>query len=516
MEWDQTYGGVDAEFAKSIIQTSDGGYAMLGDTYSFGAGDSDFWLVKTDGSGNIEWSQTYGGTGSDYGYSVIQTNDGGYALAGYSNSFSGNILDSDFWLIKTDAAGNIEWSHTYGGTGWDVAFSAVQTVDGGYALAGNGFAHLVKTDANGNFLWSNTYGEAASHDVRSVVQTDDGGYALGGYTMPVLYADFWLVKTDSDGNLQWEQTYDRAGANDAGYSVVQTSDGGYAIAGTTGDPPFFDIWLVKTDATGNLQWDQTYGGAGDDGTFSVIQTIDDGYAVGGWTSTYGAGNGDFWLIKTDATGNIQWSQTYGGTGWDSAWSVVQTNDGGYALAGTTESFGAGSIDFYLVKVRYERDVAVTGITLSKTVVGQGFTVQIYADVENQGSHTETFDVTLYANLLIIQTQTITLDSGASTTLTFTWNTASYGINAYAISAYAWPVPDETLLEDNTLVGGTVAVTIPGDVTGDFLVNIMDAAQLGLNWLHLVPPAPANVDINGDGIINVADATQIGLHWQQHP
>jgi len=161
-EWNKTYGGTSNDVAWSAVQTWDGGYALAGYTESFGAGDSDFWLVKTDSSGNIQWNKTYGGTNTDYAHSVVQTWDGGYALAG--DTWSLELDDADFWLVKTDSSGNMQWSKTYGGTNYDC--------------------------------------------VRSVVQTWDGGYALAGYTYSFGAgdSDFWLVKTDSSGNIQWNKT----------------------------------------------------------------------------------------------------------------------------------------------------------------------------------------------------------------------------------------------------------------------------------------------------------------------
>jgi len=185
--WSQTYGGTSIDSAEAMVQTSDGGYALAGYTTSFGAGGYDFWLVKTDGYGNLEWNQTYGGAGIEHAYALVETSDGGYAIAGGS------------LLVKTDTYGNLEWNQTCGGA----AYSLVETSDGGFALAG----------------------ETASFNV-------------GNY-------DFWLVKTDANGNVEWNQTYGGA-EPDRAYSLVETSDGGYAIAGNTND----DFWLLKTDEYG--------------------------------------------------------------------------------------------------------------------------------------------------------------------------------------------------------------------------------------------------------------------------
>jgi len=357
-EWSKTYGGTNDDDASSVVQTSDGGYAMAGWTLSYGAGGSDMWLVKTDASGNMQWSRTYGGTADDYANVLVQTSDGGYALAGYTTSYGAG--GADFWLIKTDSAGNLQWSKTYGGAYTDIANALIQTADGGYALAGltahypNADFLLVKTDSSGNAQWTRTYGGANYEHAYALVRTVDGGYALAGYTASYGAGadDFWLVKTDANGYAQWSKTYGGTWYDDA-CALVQTTDGGYAIAGNTvasvNSPTEF--LLVKTDSAGNTQWTQTYGGAFDNNAFALVQTLDGGYALAGHTwmgpplNTW-----DFWLVKTDAVGNAQWNKNYGGVDTDIAYALAQTNDGGYALAGYTKSFGTGNSDFWLVKV----------------------------------------------------------------------------------------------------------------------------------------------------------------------
>jgi len=357
--WNRTYGGANNDEAYALVQTNDGGYALAGRTRSFGSGfDDNFWLVKTDAAGNMMWNQTYGGTNNDVAGALVQTTDGGYALAGLTSSFGTGL--ADFWLIKTDAAGNTQWNQTYGGTNNDVAHALVQTTDGGYALAGYTYSSgagssdswLVKTDAAGNMMWNQTYGGTSGDEAYALVRTVDGGYALAGTTgsFGAGGADFWLVKTDSAGNAQWNQTY--GGYNhDMAYALVQTVDGGYALAGATRSfwPGGYRSWLVKTDSAGNVMWNWTYGGENNDIAYALVQTVDGGYALAGWTGSFGIGGYDFWLIKTNAGGNMMWNQTYGGTSWDGTYALVQTTDGGYALAGTTSSFGAGFDDFWLVR-----------------------------------------------------------------------------------------------------------------------------------------------------------------------
>ena len=310
----RTYGGANEDRAFSVQQTTDGGYIVAGLTNSFVASGSDIFLIKTDASGNIQWAKTYGET--DYYYLarfVQQTSDGGYIVAGYTYSFA---MGSDIFLIKTDENGNLEWAKTYGGTDWEEVYSVQQTSDGGYIVAGY------------------TYSFGA-----------DG-------------RDIFLIKTDENGNLEWAKTY--GGTNDEwAYSVRQTSGGGYIVAGYTYSfgAGGRDIFLIKTDANGNLEWAKTYGGTDFDYAYSVQQTSGGGYIVAGYTESFATGGGIF-LIKTDEFGNVQWSKTYGG---NRAYSVQQTSDGGYIVAGETHSFGAGYYDIFLIKTDANGDIGSCSI-----------------------------------------------------------------------------------------------------------------------------------------------------------
>ena len=298
MEWNQTY---EAFSAHSLVEASDGGYAIVG-----GNG-----LVKTDAYGNLEWNQTYGGPGVDLANSLIETSDGGYAIGGSFNpDYEDPFGDRDFWLVKTDSYGNMEWNRTYRDSPSNYCSDLVETNDGGYLLAGNTGRYLVeaniwiiKTDEQGNIEWDKRYGGREQSGANSVVKTSDGGYALAGY----LSQDFWLIKIDGSGNIKWNQTYSKSGVEEA-YSLVVTSDGGYALAGITtgaiGKQSYIDSWMVKTDTSGNEIWSQTYGGTGDQYLYSLIETSNGAFALAGFkTSTY-AGPPDLWLIKTDEYGNI--------------------------------------------------------------------------------------------------------------------------------------------------------------------------------------------------------------------
>ncbi len=257
--WERTFGGNKEDVGISVQQTSDGGFILLGVTESFGAGGGDFWLIKTDAEGKMLWEHTFGGEDWDYGFSVQQTSDGGFILLGGTYSFGAG--DSDFWLIKTDAEGKLLWEHTFGGEDWDYGFSVQQTSDGGFVLLGE----------------TKSFGAGDS--------------------------DFWLIKTDAEGKMLWERTFGGRDG-DGGISVQQTSDGGFILLGGTesfgaGDG---DFWLIKTDAEGKLLWERTFGGSKWDYGISVQQTSDGGFILLGETKSFGAGDGDFWLIKTDAEG----------------------------------------------------------------------------------------------------------------------------------------------------------------------------------------------------------------------
>ena len=329
-KWTRSYGGSTHDQGDFLVQTFDGGYVLAGSTLSYGAGDYDAWLVKTDACGNILWNNTYGGSGTDVGRSLILTVDGGYALLGYTQSFGAGY--NDVWLVKTDANGVAQWNRTYGGVGHDWAFSVVQTIDSGFVVAGY-----------------------------------TGSFGAGS-------ADFWLVKTDASGNHQWNQTYGGTD-DDMGFSMVQASDGGYAIAGYTGSfgAGSADFWLVKTDASGNHQWNQTYGGTDDEGGNFLIQTSDGGYALVGDTRSFGAGSYDVWLVKTDSNGGAQWNRTYGGVDGDYGHFIMETENGGFVMTGTTVSFTAGLNDLWLVKTEIESGLAWVDSTADTITLYRGAT-----------------------------------------------------------------------------------------------------------------------------------------------
>lgn len=347
IELSELYGGSSDDFASLIVYTDDGGFLIAGTTYSFGVGSADFWLIKLYENGTVEWNTTYGGAEADTATSVVQTNDNGYALAGTTSSFGDG--DRNFWLVKVDSSGVMQWNQTYGSTESELD-SLIQTNDNGYAIVGTTtdnsteYIWMVKTDSVGNLQWDQTYGgETGQSDVRSVIQTSDGGYMFAGatnvYSKNVAY-DAWLVKTDSLGNIQWNQTYDLSEGFDFANDLVQNSDGGYTFAGITGGFMLRDIWVVNTDSNGDMLWNATWHTPEPVYCNCLIQTIDQGYAVTGSTESFDLPDqyGRYmFLIKLDPNGNIQWNSTYSESEYPQNLFVTQTTDGNYALAGTTKT-----------------------------------------------------------------------------------------------------------------------------------------------------------------------------------
>ena len=356
-QWAYAYGGTGYDHAYSVQQTVDGGYIVAGSTLSFGAGGGDSWIMKLDENGVVTWQKAYGTPGTDYPYSVRQTQDRGYIMVGYTAFGAGN---GDAWIMKLDGSGNITWQKAYGGSGYDSAYSVQQTQDGGYIMAGGTVSFgstvdiwLIKLDGSGNITWEKTYGGTAYDYAYSVQQTQDGGYIMIGRTSSFGAGsdDTWVLKLDGSGNITWQKAYGGAG-DDRTYAILQTQDGGYIMTGettsfSTGDS---DIWLVKLDGSGNVTWQKTYGGVGDDGASSVEQTQDGGYIVAGSTDSFGMGSLDAWLLKLNSSGGVVWQNTYGSSGIDYAWLANQTVDGGYVVAGAMESLGDGNNDIWVLKL----------------------------------------------------------------------------------------------------------------------------------------------------------------------
>jgi hypothetical protein len=353
----KTYGIVGDDRALSAKQTTDGGYIISGFSTNLGAGNQDVYLIKTDSNGDTLWTKTFGGISSEWGNSVLQTIDSGYIISGYTHSFG--FLNSEVYLVKTDALGNLLWTKTFGTANQDYSYSIQQTTDAGYIITGyfdssgsigGNDVFLIKTDVNGDSLWTKSFGGMDNDEGQFVQQTTDGGYILTGTTSSFGAGtyDIYLIKTDSSGDTIWTKTF--GGLNeDFGACIQQTTDGGYVVIGNTRSfgAGSTDIVLFKTDYNGNLIWTKTFGGgAGDMGVF-VQQTTDGGYILTGYAN--GIISSDLYLIKTDTNGDTLWTKTFSGLGNVTGRSVQQTTDGGYIVAGFNDGGGSGNSDFYLIK-----------------------------------------------------------------------------------------------------------------------------------------------------------------------
>ena len=330
--YDDTLTGITNVY--DIMQTADGGYIVAGSDFCPGTVDSignhgarDFMVVKMDQNGGIEWIRDYGGTGNEEAWSIDQTTDGGYIVGGYSGSSDGDAAGNapwymDYWVIRLDADGNLVWQNMYGGSNYDYATSISCTADGGFIVGG--YSGSKDSDVTGTHWGGSDY-------------------------------DMWVVKLDATGNMTWQNSYGGSG-EDIANSIDLTSDGGYIVAGSTASHDGLvtgnhnvayekkDFWLVKINSAGTLTWQKCLGGNGDDFAYSVQQTTDGGYIVGGTvgptdtngvdvTGYHGNAGSDYWMVKTDATGNITWERALGGHGLEDGRTVAETSDGGYIMVG---------------------------------------------------------------------------------------------------------------------------------------------------------------------------------------
>ena len=365
-QWIKTFGGSSYESLYAPIQkTSDGGYIVAGSTLSFGAGSSDVLVLKLSSTGEIEWQKAYGGASNDLAYSIKQTEDGGYIVAGETYSFGAG--DYDCWILKLSSTGTIEWQRTYGGSAEDYAFSVEQTSDGGYITSGltasfgsgKSDVWVLKLSSVGDVEWERAYGGSNSDYGWSIQQTSDGGYIVSGdtYSFGDGSDNGWILKLSSSGSIEWQRIY---GGSDDDWllNVQETSDGGYIACG--GSSSFGagnnDAWILKLSSSGSIEWQHTYGGSDDDHVWLTRETEEGGYVAAGYTYSFGAGEDDAWILKLSSTGDIEWERAAGGGSYDYARSVDQTSDGGYIVGGTSSSFGAGYSDFFILKLNSEGDI----------------------------------------------------------------------------------------------------------------------------------------------------------------
>lgn len=435
IEWEKSFGGGSNDFAYSVKATSDGGYIVAGTSYSQNGqitqpkGNLDYWIVKLDANGAMVWQKSYGGSGLDDARSVIQTTDGNYVVAGFSSSADGDITNpkegKDYWIIKLDTNGELLWEKSFGGTGDDEAYSIIQTTDGGFAVAGsttsedgditnaNGWYDywILKLDANGNLVWQKSYGEDQGDVAYSIIQTHDGGYGVIGSSTTINGDnDYRFIKLDALGNVVWDKSFGSSG-DDVARSIVQTGDGGYVIAGRTnstdGDVTVnyggYDVWLVKTDSAGNLVWQKNYGGTANEtgGGNAMIIANDGSLAIVSETASndkdlfHNNGNTDYFVLNIDpANGDLNWQRNLGGTGYEQAWSVTQTTDGKFVVAGYSSSnngdvtapISPGWSDYWIVKLGATIEIESLDITIANNESAEVYVtqfLQLFTSVQPQ-------------------------------------------------------------------------------------------------------------------------------------
>lgn len=406
--WEQTFGGNALDYLSELQQTSDGGFVLMGYSSSGVTGNKtstnygavDGWVVKTDGNGSKVWEQSYGGTSSDAMLRIHQTTDGGYLLTGYSNSgISGNKTNPtyggfDYWVVKIDAGGNKLWDKSFGGSTNETLYTSLLTSDGSCILCGTSIsgvsgnktgpnyggtdAWIVKIDPAGNKLWDKSFGGSANETINILKHTADGGYILGGQSESGVSGnktsagyggiDFWVVKIDGNGNKVWDKSFGTTG-DDYLNCLEQDGDGGYllgggAVVGISGNKTnagigLIDYWVVKIDANGNKLWERTFGRQGYDNLNGMQPTSDGGYILAGH-SAFGSDYGpyDYYLVRIDSLGNKIWEKFIGGAGGDTFRGLRKTRDGGFILAGVSDSAISGDKttpaygfdDYWIVKL----------------------------------------------------------------------------------------------------------------------------------------------------------------------
>ena len=374
VKFEKVYGGSGYDYGNSVIQVFDKGYVVAGNTTSYGSGNNDVYLIKTDSNGYTQWQRTFGGINVDQSFSVKQTRDSGLVVAGYTNSFGHGGYD--MYVIRTDRNGDTLWTKTYGGSNWDFAYSIDTTNDGGFIVAGGTYSYgkgdedmyLVKLNAIGDTLWTKTYGGLHQEEIASVHQTADSGYIFTGETKSFedsIAGDIYIVKTNTLGDTTWTKSYGSSG-EDKGSCIIQKRDGGYAIAATLFNTALHknQSYIMSTNQNGDTLWTQQSGVPNNALANSVVQANDNGLVWAGQLNL--GGQNDIYFKKFDAGGNYGFATTFGVfNGEENAYGLEQTADRGYIIVGNTNGTGYGLNDVLLIKtdsLGYSTGTIVIGIS----------------------------------------------------------------------------------------------------------------------------------------------------------
>ncbi len=344
------------DHGSDLVELSGGGYALIGTTTG-PSGEENVWVIGTDENGTELWNSSLGGPYIDKGMAGVECSTGGLIIGGYTQGIVDD--DLDFWMILTDATGNPLWSKTFGGTDDDFAKSVIECSGGGFAIVGNTWSFgagswdvwLIRTDSSGNHLWNVTFGGASGDYGYDIVECSGGGFAILASTSSFgagVY-DVWLIRTDASGNHLWDVTYGGTGS-ESGSGLVECAGGGFAIIGYTG-PSFSgrDFWLLRTDTSGTLLWDKTFGGSEIDVGSDIAECAGGGFVLSGTTKSFGNGDYDIWVVRTDGLGEGLWTQAYGSPRRDESGGIVECSEGGFTVIGSLAD-SVGRLDVWLFRI----------------------------------------------------------------------------------------------------------------------------------------------------------------------
>jgi len=515
-------GGTGTDVGNKIIRSNDGGYLVTGYTTSadydvtLNHGAADFWVVKIDISGTVQWKKTFGGTGGDFATSILELNNNDIVVSGYTFSNNGDVNGnhglSDYWLIKITSTGNLIWQKTYGGSSYDICYSMTLAADSGFVLAGSSSSvngnvtgnhglkdfWIVKTDSDGNLQWQQSLGGTESDECYAIKSTSDSGFVVAGYTdsndgdVTGNHGgyDYWVVKLDETGTVLWQKCLGGT-LNEVGLATLENSSGnlmvgGYAnsndgdVTGNHGSSDYWMVWLDQQD--GSLLSQRSYGGSNSDILFDFMPTADHGFILGGGSISTdfdvvgNHGGEDYWLLKTDSAGNIVWSRSYGGSSNDRAASLVQTDDGGFTEIGYTYSNDAdasgihGGADVWFLKLSCLDPVS---------------NFQVQSDTLCIHSTLNLINTSVHAAVSKWQLDDVDFSSGTNTTIQFN-NLGVYKVTLITYTCYAtdtlsryitvvdFPAPSITSDQSYLCSGGTA--TLSTDPADGYLWNTGDTTS----------------------------------------